>query len=145
MQTCAYRLFLMLWLHTVEKLTEILTCVTFSYGFICLHNFSNRKHDFFSSALLVLWRKDALTLPENFPVEIVLISLLNIPSQPPLLPSLNGLQVLHCKENHIYVFLFWELRGLSPDFHIPVSVSNLYIPRIGLHMSLQQNIGRPIL
>jgi hypothetical protein len=29
------------------------------------------------------------------------------------------------------IFLFWELRGLSPNFHIHVSVSDLYIPRIG--------------
>jgi hypothetical protein len=36
---------------------------------------------------------------------------------------------VHCKENPIYVFLFWELRGLSPNFHIPVSVSDLYISR----------------
>jgi hypothetical protein len=100
---------------------------------------------FFSSALSVLWRKDALSLPENFPVGIVLISLVNILSQPPLLPSLYGFHVLHCKENHIYVFLFWELRGLSPNFHIPVSVRDLYIPGIGPHISLQQNIGRPIL
>jgi hypothetical protein len=35
--------------------------------------------------------------------------------------------VLHCHENPIYVFLFWELRGLSPNFHINVSVSDLYI------------------
>jgi len=27
---------------------------------------------------------------------------------------------LHCKENSIYVFLFWELRGLRPSFHIHV-------------------------
>ncbi len=46
----------------------------------------------------------------------------------------------HCKENPIYVFLFWELRGLSPNFHIHVSVSDLYIPRIGPHISLQQNM-----
>ncbi len=39
---------------------------------------------------------------------------------------------IYCKENPIYVFLFWELRGLSPNFHIPVSVSDLYISRIGL-------------
>ncbi len=39
----------------------------------------------------------------------------------------------HCKENPIYVFLFWELRGLSPNSHIYVSVS------IGPHISLQQN------
>jgi hypothetical protein len=29
----------------------------------------------------------------------------------------------HCNENPIYVFLFWELRGLGPNFHIHVSVS----------------------
>ncbi len=34
---------------------------------------------------------------------------------------------LHCKENPIYVFLFWELRGLSPNFHFYVSVSDLRI------------------
>jgi hypothetical protein len=32
-----------------------------------------------------------------------------------------------------------ELRGLSPNFHIHVSVSNLYNPRIGPHIFLQQN------
>ncbi len=46
---------------------------------------------------------------------------------------------MHCKENPIFVFLFWELRGLSPNFHIYVSVSDLFIPRIGPHISLQQN------
>jgi len=46
---------------------------------------------------------------------------------------------MHCKENPIYAFLFWELRGLSPNFHIHVSMSDLYIPRIGPHISLQQN------
>ncbi len=29
--------------------------------------------------------------------------------------------------------------GLSPNFHIHVSVSDLYIPRIGPHIFLQQN------
>ncbi len=38
---------------------------------------------------------------------------------------------LHCNENPIGVFLFWELRGLSPNFHIHVSMSDLYIPWIG--------------
>ncbi len=51
---------------------------------------------------------------------------------------------LHCKENPIYVFLFWELPGLSPTFHILVYVSDLYIPRIGPHISCSR-IGRPIL
>jgi hypothetical protein len=32
-----------------------------------------------------------------------------------------------------------ELRGLSSNFHIHVSVSDLYIPRIGPHIFLQQN------
>jgi hypothetical protein len=45
----------------------------------------------------------------------------------------------HCNENPIYVFLFWELRGLSSNFHILVSVSDLFIPRIGPYFSLQQN------
>jgi hypothetical protein len=48
------------------------------------------------------------------------------------------------KKNIIYVFLFWELRGLSPNFHILVSVSDSYIPRIGQHISFSR-IGRPIL
>jgi hypothetical protein len=46
----------------------------------------------------------------------------------------------HCNENPIYVFLFWELRDLSPNFYICVSVSDLYIPRIGPPTCfLQQN------
>jgi hypothetical protein len=42
---------------------------------------------------------------------------------------------LHCNENANYIFLFWELRSLSPNFHIHVSVSDLYIPRIIPHIS----------
>ncbi len=33
----------------------------------------------------------------------------------------------HCNEIPIYVLLSWELRGLSPNFHIQVSASDLYI------------------
>ncbi len=47
----------------------------------------------------------------------------------------TGTTVLHCNGNSVYIFLFWELRGLSPNFHIHVSVSDLYIPRIGPHIS----------
>jgi hypothetical protein len=46
---------------------------------------------------------------------------------------------VHCYENPSYVFPETELRGLSPNFHIYVSVSNLYIPRNGPHIFLQQN------
>jgi hypothetical protein len=53
--------------------------------------------------------------------------------------GVNVYQYMHCKENPIYIFLFWELHGLSPKFHIHVSVSYLYIPRIGPHISLPQN------
>jgi hypothetical protein len=45
---------------------------------------------------------------------------------------------VHCNENPNYVFLFWELHGFSSNFHIHVSVSALYIPRIGPHIFLQQ-------
>jgi hypothetical protein len=51
--------------------------------------------------------------------------------------SLNP--VKHCKEIPIHVFQGKELRGLSPNVHIHVSVSNLYIPTIGLPIFLQQN------
>ncbi len=43
---------------------------------------------------------------------------------------------LHCNEYPIYVFPEKELRGLSPNLHIQVSVSDLYIPRIGPHIFL---------
>ncbi len=33
---------------------------------------------------------------------------------------------LHCNENPIYVFLIWELRGLSPNFHIRMCLWALY-------------------
>ncbi len=33
----------------------------------------------------------------------------------------------HCKENPICVLLEMKLRGLSPNFHIHVSVRDLYI------------------
>jgi hypothetical protein len=46
-----------------------------------------------------------------------------------------GFTVVHCNENPIYVLPEKELRGLSPSFHINVSVSDLYIPRIGPHIS----------
>jgi hypothetical protein len=48
--------------------------------------------------------------------------------------------LIHCNENPIYVFLFWGLRGLSPNIHIYVSVSDLSIPRIGPLIWLQQNM-----
>ena len=53
----------------------------------------------------------------------------------------ENVSAIHCKENPIYLFLSLELRGLSPHFRIPVSVSDLYtlIPRIGPHISLHQN------
>jgi hypothetical protein len=52
--------------------------------------------------------------------------------------------IVHCNENSIYVFSEKELRGLSPNIHIHVSVSDLYISRIGSQISCSR-IGRPIL
>ncbi len=45
----------------------------------------------------------------------------------------------HCNENPIYVFPEMKLRGHVPNSYIHVSVSDLYIPRIGLPIWLQQN------
>jgi len=39
----------------------------------------------------------------------------------------------------IYEYPEKELRRLSPNFHIHVSVRDLYIPRIAQHIFLQQN------
>jgi hypothetical protein len=50
-----------------------------------------------------------------------------------------GHNLLYCKEISIYVFLEKELRGLSPNFHIHVIVSDLYISTIGPPIFLQQN------
>jgi hypothetical protein len=55
----------------------------------------------------------------------------------------SATQEVHCNGNSVYIFLFWELRGLSPNFHIHVSVSDLYIPRIGPHIFSSRK-GRPI-
>jgi len=66
----------------------------------------------------------------NFPNPWVPQGLLS----PGLTPAKS--KYLHCNENPIYVFL---LLGLSPNFHIHVSVSDLYIPRIGPHILLQEN------
>jgi hypothetical protein len=53
---------------------------------------------------------------------------------------LKGDSLTHGNENPIYVFLFWELCGLSPNFHIHVSASDLYIPTIELPILLQENM-----
>jgi hypothetical protein len=42
--------------------------------------------------------------------------------------------VLQCTENQIYVFPEKELRGLSTNSYIHVSVSDLYITRINPHI-----------
>jgi hypothetical protein len=60
---------------------------------------------------------------------------------PVFLPPLNynhSMNSTHCIENPIYVFLFWELRGLSPNFQSHVSVSDLHIPKIGRHISFSR-------
>ncbi len=46
----------------------------------------------------------------------------------------------HCNESSIYVFPEKELRGISPNFHIQVSASYLYI-----YIFSCSRIGKPIL
>ncbi len=45
----------------------------------------------------------------------------------------------HCTENPIYVFPDMKLRSLVPNSYNNVSVSDLFIPRIGLPHWLQKN------
>ncbi len=40
------------------------------------------------------------------------------------------------------IFLEKEYRGLSPNFHIHASVSDLYIPTIGLPILLEEYVDR---
>ncbi len=47
------------------------------------------------------------------------------------------------RKSHLCIF-FWELRGLRPNFHIHVSLSDLYIPR-SFHIFGCSKIDRPIL
>jgi hypothetical protein len=54
---------------------------------------------------------------------------------------------VHCKEKFRkmkQIFPEKEYRGLSPNFHIHVSVSELYIPTMGLPLLLEEICG-PIL
>ncbi len=82
-----------------------------------------------------------LRLPGRDPGPIYLTI---FPQAGALTTKLRLTQHPHCKENPIYVFLFWELRDLSPNFHIHVTVSDLYIPRMGpLHIFPCSRIGRP--
>ncbi len=52
---------------------------------------------------------------------------------------------MHCTENRIYVFPEKELRSLSPNSYIHVSVSYLYIFPGSVHIFGCRKIDRPIL
>jgi hypothetical protein len=57
----------------------------------------------------------------------------------------NVLLLYYCKEIWIYVFPKRKLCGLSPNFHIHVSVSEIYIPTVRSTFVFSCNrIGRPI-
>jgi hypothetical protein len=49
---------------------------------------------------------------------------------------------LYYNENPVSIFPEKELRGLSPNFHIHVSVSDLYIARIGLPSAARKYADR---
>ncbi len=50
------------------------------------------------------------------------------------------LHPLHCKQDPIHVFPVMKLRGLLPNFHVHVSVSDLCIPTIVPPISLRPRI-----
>jgi hypothetical protein len=52
-----------------------------------------------------------------------------------LYPTLQRLNIENLKQ----IFPEKELRGFSPNSYIHVSVSDLYIPRIGLPILLKEN------
>ncbi len=75
---------------------------------------------FFRARICKRWRSPWIDYEESIP------------------PAYDTLQ-----RNPIYLFLFWELRCLSPNVHIHVPGSDLYISRIGPHLSCSR-IGRSI-
>ncbi len=86
------------------------------------------------------------------PAKKTITFFLHPPSLPPPQPYLIPLSrstsyfYMHCNENPLYVILFWELRGLSTYFHVPVSVSDFYSIFPGWdHIFSCSRIGRPIL
>ena len=89
-----------------------------------------------------LWSKFIIKTPQVNPGHMGLS--LAIPHITTCLEHFFQAVPLHCKENPIYVFLFWELRSLIPNFHIHVSVSDLYFPG-SVHIFPCSRIGRPIL
>ncbi len=52
--------------------------------------------------------------------------------------SVLGTLQRHCTENSKQIFPEMKLRGPVPNFHIHVSVSDLYIPTIGPSILLQK-------
>ncbi len=58
-----------------------------------------------------------------------------------ILSLAEKVRLMHCKENPIYVFLIWELCGLSPNFHIHVFLGVSYIPRICPQQNRQTDPG----
>jgi hypothetical protein len=64
-----------------------------------------------------------------------------------LIMCLSGIQhfVLRCvalqRRSDLFVFPEMKLRGLVPNFHIHVSVRDLYIPKTSLKQNRQTNPG----
>ncbi len=52
--------------------------------------------------------------------------------------------ILHCNENPIYVFFFWELCGLSPNFTTFMFLRVIYIFPGSVHIFPNRRIGRSI-
>jgi hypothetical protein len=61
------------------------------------------------------------------------------------LPDFLDVLQMHNTENLKQIFPEKELLGLSSNFHIHVSVSDLYIPTIGLRILLHRKRCGPIL
>ncbi len=71
---------------------------------------------------------------------IIIMSHSSMPSPPSSTLSFSSFaSCLHCNEKPIHVFPEKELRGLDPNYHIHVSVGDLYILRIDPQIFLQQN------
>jgi hypothetical protein len=90
-------------------------------------------------SLYCIWGKFYLFLSVHIPLYFFTFSSLSLSTLFSLFSAYTVNLCLYREENPIYVLPEKKLRGLSSNFHIHVSVSDLYVPTISLPNFLQQN------
>ncbi len=83
---------------------------------------------------------DFLSAPHPTPISCQALHLFHAPNQIVFLPDFQRALQRHNTEHSKQIFPEKEFRGLSLNFHIHVSVNDLYIPTNSLPILLQENM-----